>query len=156
MQTGLRAEPIPSQRAKSAKIRLVLRSRQSLVSRRRWAGLWWPHIYHVYFSVFAAGTNHKNNPRTGLTIDWSPKLIFCATCAMFRATARPKAPGARRGPRGPRIGQKPEAGFTPLSCPRSAQGFQDVAKPYEFIGFGAMDVTKPYEFIWFGAMDGRH
>ena len=29
----------------------------------------------------------------------------------------------------------------------------DVAKPYEFIGFGAMDVAKPYEFIWFGAMD---
>ncbi len=27
------------------------------------------------------------------------------------------------------------------------------AKPYEFIGFGAMDVTKPYKFIWFGAMD---
>ena len=29
----------------------------------------------------------------------------------------------------------------------------DVAKPYEFIGFGAMDVAKPYEFIGFGAMD---
>ncbi len=29
-----------------------------------------------------------------------------------------------------------------------------VAKPYEFIGFGAKDVTKPYEFIGFGAMDG--
>ena len=28
-----------------------------------------------------------------------------------------------------------------------------MAKPYEFIGFGAMDVTKPYEFIGFGAMD---
>ncbi len=27
----------------------------------------------------------------------------------------------------------------------------DVAKPYTFIGFGAMDVTKPYEFIGFGA-----
>ena len=26
----------------------------------------------------------------------------------------------------------------------------DVAKPYEFIGFGAMDVTKPYEFIGSG------
>ncbi len=26
----------------------------------------------------------------------------------------------------------------------------DVAKPYEFIGFGAMDVAKPYEFIGFG------
>ncbi len=41
----------------------------------------------------------------------------------------------------------------------------DVAKPYRFIGFGAMDVAKrfigframdvakPYEFIGFGAMD---
>jgi hypothetical protein len=29
----------------------------------------------------------------------------------------------------------------------------DVAKPYKFIGFGAMDVAKPYEFIGFGAMD---
>ncbi len=27
----------------------------------------------------------------------------------------------------------------------------DVAKPYEFIGFGAIDVTKPYKFIGFGA-----
>ncbi len=30
----------------------------------------------------------------------------------------------------------------------------DVAKPCEFIGFGAMDLTKTYEFIRFGAMDG--
>ena len=29
----------------------------------------------------------------------------------------------------------------------------DVAKPYEFIGFGAMDVARPYEFIGLGAMD---
>ncbi len=28
----------------------------------------------------------------------------------------------------------------------------EVAKPYEFIGFGAMDVTKPYKFIGFGAI----
>ncbi len=33
------------------------------------------------------------------------------------------------------------------------RGKEDVTKPYEFIGFGAMDVTKPYEFIGFGAMD---
>ncbi len=33
-------------------------------------------------------------------------------------------------------------------------GAMDVAKPYKFIGFGAMDVAKPYEFIGFGAMDG--
>ncbi len=30
----------------------------------------------------------------------------------------------------------------------------DVAKPYEFIGFGAMHVTKPYKFIGFGAIHG--
>ncbi len=29
----------------------------------------------------------------------------------------------------------------------------DVAKPYKFIGFGAMDVAKPYKFIRFGAID---
>ncbi len=33
-------------------------------------------------------------------------------------------------------------------------GALDVTKPYKFIRFGAMDVTKPYEFIWFGAIDG--
>ncbi len=32
-------------------------------------------------------------------------------------------------------------------------GAMDVTKPYGFIGFGAMDVTKSYEFIGFGAMD---
>ncbi len=32
-------------------------------------------------------------------------------------------------------------------------GAMDVTKPYEFIGFGAMDVTRPYEFIGLGAMD---
>ncbi len=31
---------------------------------------------------------------------------------MFRAGARPKAPGAAVGPRGPKIGQKPKARFT--------------------------------------------
>jgi hypothetical protein len=36
--------------------------------------------------------------------------------------------------------------------PRSAHS-QDVASPYEFIGFGAMAGTKPYEFIGFGAME---
>ncbi len=29
----------------------------------------------------------------------------------------------------------------------------DVAKPYEFTGFGAMDVAKPYEFIGFRDAD---
>ncbi len=29
-----------------------------------------------------------------------------------------------------------------------------VAKPYGFIGFGAVGVAKPYEFIGFGALDG--
>ncbi len=28
----------------------------------------------------------------------------------------------------------------------------DAAKPYKFIGFGAMDPTKPYKFIGFGAL----
>ena len=40
----------------------------------------------------------------------------------------------------PKIGRKPE------------KSEYRVAKPYEFIGFGAMDATKPYEFIRFGAM----
>ncbi len=31
-------------------------------------------------------------------------------------------------------------------------GATDVTKLYEFTGFGAMDVTKPYEFIGFGAL----
>ena len=29
----------------------------------------------------------------------------------------------------------------------------NVSKPHEIIGFGAMDVTKPFKFIRFGAMD---
>ena len=29
----------------------------------------------------------------------------------------------------------------------------DAAKPYAFIGFGAMDATKPYKFIGSGAID---
>ncbi len=33
-------------------------------------------------------------------MNWSPELIFGATCIIFRTGAVPKAPGARRGPRG--------------------------------------------------------
>ncbi len=32
-------------------------------------------------------------------------------------------------------------------------GAMDAAKPYKFIRFGAMDAAKPYKYIWFGAMD---
>ncbi len=32
-------------------------------------------------------------------------------------------------------------------------GALDVTKPYKIIGCGALDVTKPYKFIGFGAMD---
>ena len=71
----------------------------------------------------------------------------------------PGLPGLAVGPKEPKIGQKPGAGFIILSSLRSAQlRFQvhrkgasamDVTKPYEFIGFGAMDVTNTYEFIEF-------
>ncbi len=37
--------------------------------------------------------------------------------------------------------------------PASIFTYRAWAKPYEFIGFGALDVTKPYEFIGFGALD---
>ncbi len=45
--------------------------------------------------------------------------------------------------------------WVPLGVETSHSVFQDmkgvpVAKPYEFIRFGATDVTKPYEFIGFG------
>ncbi len=48
----------------------------------------------------------------------SPELTFGAICCVG---ARPKVPGARRGPKGPDIGQKPGAGFIILSSLRSAQ-----------------------------------
>ncbi len=46
-------------------------------------------------------------------------------------------------------------GPTVLDCERAHPSLapDDVTKPYEFIGFGAMDVTKPYTFIRLGAMD---
>ncbi len=31
-------------------------------------------------------------------------------------------------------------------------GAMDGAKPHEFVRFGAMDIAKPYEFMGFGAM----
>ena len=37
---------------------------------------------------------------TNGTCNWSPELIFGATCTTFRAGAVPGSPGARRGPQG--------------------------------------------------------
>ncbi len=42
----------------------------------------------------------KHKVPTNGTYNWSPGLVFCATCTIFRAGAVPGAPGARRGPQG--------------------------------------------------------
>jgi hypothetical protein len=46
------------------------------------------------------GGSQKHKVPTNRLYDWSPDLICDIPCTMFRAGARPKAPGARRGPQG--------------------------------------------------------
>ncbi len=52
-------------------------------------------------------TSNTKYPRTSLITG----LIFGASCTIFRAGARPKAPGARREPQATGNRQKIEAGF---------------------------------------------
>ena len=74
----------------------------------------------TFIFLFFCGRHQKHRVPMSGPWNWFPGLIFGATCAIFRAGARPKAPGARRGPQGPKIGQKPGAGFIIFSFPRSA------------------------------------
>ncbi len=57
----------------------------------------------------------------------SPGLTFGATCAIFRAGARPKAPGAHRGPQGaqnrPKIRCRISHFILPKVCPRARRGY---------------------------------
>ncbi len=53
-------------------------------------------ISHLYL----CGRPQKHKVPTNGTWNWSPGLIVGAPCIIFRAGARPKAPGARRGPQG--------------------------------------------------------
>ncbi len=80
-----------------------------------------PHIYKLSFCLFAAGT--KNTVPTKGPCHWSPGLIFGATCAIFRAGARPIAPGARRGSRGaknrPRTRGQISRFILPKVCPET-------------------------------------
>jgi hypothetical protein len=64
-----------------------------------WEDLEGPQIYHLSLYIFAVGPKNTKVP-TNATYNWSPELIFDATCTIFRAGAVPGAPGARRGPQG--------------------------------------------------------
>jgi hypothetical protein len=85
-----------------------------------WADLEGPQICHLSFYIFC-GRSQKHKAPTNGTLNWSPGLIFGATCTIFRAGARPKAPGARRGPQKAENLPKTTAGFIPLSSLRSAR-----------------------------------
>ncbi len=58
-----------------------------------------PQTYHLYV-LSLCGRSQKHKVPTNWTYNWSPGLIFGATCTLFRAGAMPGAPGVRRGPQG--------------------------------------------------------
>ena len=76
-----------------------------------------PQIYNLFFiSCHGRSQNHKMS--TNETKTWSPGLTFDANCTIVRAGAVPGAPhGPAVGPEGAKIGQKPGAIFSILSCP---------------------------------------
>ncbi len=72
-----------------------------------WAELEKPQIY-LFIFLYLCGRSQKHKVPTNGTYNWFPGQIFGATCTIFQAGAVPGAPGARRGPPGPKIGQNPE------------------------------------------------
>ncbi len=68
----------------------------------------WGLIFNIYPFIFC-GRHQKHKVATNGPYSWSPGLIFGAACTIFRAGARPRAPGPAVVPQGTEIGQKPGA-----------------------------------------------
>jgi hypothetical protein len=49
----------------------------------------------IYIFIFLRSVQKRKVPTSGI-YNWSPGLIFDATCTIFRSRADPRAPGARR------------------------------------------------------------
>ena len=88
-------------------------------------------IIHLPFYLCAAGTKTQSTHERALEV--APGFDFGASCAIFLAGARPKAPGARRRPQETENRQKTKAGFINLSSIRSAQPNQLMGSRWAFI-----------------------
>jgi hypothetical protein len=82
-----------------------------------------PQIYHLCFYLFAVGPKNIRNDH-----EWDLDLLSGADCwcnlhYFCEPGPFPGLPGRAVGTQGPKIGQKPRAGFIILSSPRSAQMF---------------------------------
>jgi hypothetical protein len=98
------------------------------LSRSGWGTDWPPSagqtlrgLKFIIYILSFCGPSPKHKVPTNGTENWSPGLILCATCTIFRA-----APGARRGPQGAKNRPKARGRIyhvilpkvCPAGCPR--------------------------------------
>ena len=112
------------------------------------------HINFIGLGAMNVTTPYKFIPVGGSGPAWCANVGLGA-CKYAYQTA--SGSGARLAALGHTSTQNdprsPKPSWIPREVSRTTAPRIDVAKPSEFIGFGAMAVTKPYKFIGFGAMD---
>ncbi len=116
------------------------------------------NLYGLVTSMASDPIHSTGCPPNRLQLDFFELGIGRSRCASHRGP--PPGPGGGPGTPNPVELQRlstftpprPIDPYRPLKGPAGDR--PKIAKPYEFIGSGAMDVTKPYEFIWFGYIHG--